>query len=77
MIADSPTTDATTPNHGSVVSAVAKAPDTTPDTNHGADVSAVARDNHGHATPKKPHPSKPDHTGKPDQPGKPDHTGKP
>ena len=36
--------------HGAAVSAVAQAPDTTPDTNHGADVSAVARDNHGQAT---------------------------
>jgi hypothetical protein len=60
--------------HGAAVSAVAQAPDTTPDTNHGADVSAVARDNHGltTATAKKAahlktgtSTKKPAHTGKP------------
>jgi hypothetical protein len=63
-----------TGTHGAAVSAVAQAPDTTPDTNHGADVSAVARDNHGltTATAKKAahlktgtSTKKPAHTGKP------------
>ena len=60
--------------HGALVSAVAQAPDTTPDTNHGADVSAIARDNHGQATAaaqKAAHvktntnSKKPAHAGKP------------
>jgi hypothetical protein len=60
--------------HGAAVSAAAKAEDTTPDTNHGADVSAVARDNHGLATAAE---RKPEGAGKPDGVGKPDGAGKP
>ena len=54
--------------HGAAVSAVATAEDTTPDTNHGADVSAVAKDNHGQATAAE---HKPADVGKPDGIGKP------
>jgi hypothetical protein len=73
-------------SHGAAVSAVATADDPTPDTNFGADVSAVARDNHGQdeAEAHKPadagKPSdvgKPDGAGKPSDPGKPDEPGKP
>ena len=60
--------------HGAAVSAAAKAEDTTPDTNHGADVSAVARDNHGQATAAE---RKPEGAGKPDGVGKPEGAGKP
>jgi len=63
-------------SHGLDVSTVAKAPDTTPDTNHGADVSAVARDNHGQAIAATHRPAgagKPDDAGKPVDPGKPAH----
>ena len=66
--------------HGSAVSTVAKAEETTPDTNHGADVSAVAKDNHGQAiaTTKKPADAgKPAGAGKPADPGKPDEPGRP
>ena len=54
--------------------------DTTPDTNHGADVSAVARDNHGQATAAQHRPAnagKPDGAGKPANAGKPAGAGKP
>jgi hypothetical protein len=57
--------------HGLDVSTVAKADDTTPDTNHGADVSAVARDNAGQAIAKTHRPagaSKPADPGKPADP---------
>jgi len=60
--------------HGAAVSAVATAEDTTPDTNHGADVSAVAKDNHGQATAAE---HKPADVGKPDGVGKPEGAGKP
>jgi len=66
--------------HGAAVSAAAKAEDTTPDTNHGADVSAVAKDNHGQATAAEHKPDgvgKPDGAGKPDEPGVPDDPGAP
>jgi len=69
-----PDTGAPTDTHGAAVSAVAKAPDTTPDTNHGADVSAVARNNHGQATAAQHRPAG---AGKPTDPGKPDNPGKP
>ena len=49
--------------HGAAVSDAAKAEDTTPDTNHGADVSAVAKDNHGAATAAE---HKPADVGKPE-----------
>ena len=55
-------------SHGLAVSTVAKADDTTPDTNHGADVSAVARDNHGQAIASTHRPAG---AGKPAAPGKP------
>ena len=61
--------------HGAAVSAVATAEDTTPDTNHGADVSAVAKDNHGQATAAEHRPAdagKPSDAGKPADAGKPD-----
>src|SRR3954447_5497726 len=60
--------------HGAEVSAAAKAEDTTPDTNHGADVSAVARDNRGQATAAQHRPA---NAGKPANVGKPTHAGKP
>ena len=66
--------------HGAAVSAAAKADDTTPDTNHGADVSAVARDNHGQATAADHKPAdvgKPDGVGKPEGAGQPDAPGAP
>jgi hypothetical protein len=67
-------------SHGAVVSAVAQAEDTTPDTNHGADVSAVARQNHGQteaATHRPADAGKPDGVGKPADAGKPDDPGAP
>jgi hypothetical protein len=67
-------------NHGAAVSAVATADDPTPDTNRGADVSAVARDNHGQAEAAANRPDdagKPDDADKPADPGKPDSAGKP
>jgi len=66
--------------HGAAVSAAAKAEDTTPDSNHGADVSAVARDNHGQATAAERKPDgvgKPDGAGQPEQPGAPEDPGAP
>jgi len=54
--------------HGADVSAVATGTDPTPNTNRGADVSAVAKDNHGHATASQHTPTtagKPTTTGKP------------
>jgi hypothetical protein len=60
--------------HGAAVAAAAQAEDTTPDTNHGEDVSAVARDNHGQATAAE---HKPAYVGKPDGAGKPEGAGKP
>jgi hypothetical protein len=66
--------------HGAAVSAAAKAEDTTPDTNHGADVSAVARDNHGQATAaehKSDGAGKPEGVGKPEGAGQPDEPGAP
>lgn len=59
-------------SHGALVSAVAQAPDTTPDDNHGADVSAVARDNHGQANAAANKAAHVKHTNK-----KPAHAGKP
>jgi hypothetical protein len=66
--------------HGAAVSEAAKADDTTPDTNHGQDVSEVARDNHGQATAAEHKPADagpPDAVGKPDGAGKPDDAGQP
>ena len=60
--ADAPKTG----THGADVSAVAKAPDTTPDTNHGADVSAVAKANHGQTVAADHRPTD---AGKPADPG--------
>ncbi|HET7471973.1 MAG TPA: hypothetical protein VFJ71_02505 [Candidatus Limnocylindrales bacterium] len=74
--ADAPTAD----NHGAAVSAVATGDDPTPDTNRGADVSAVARDNHGQATAADHRPAdggRPDGAGKPDGAGAPADPGKP
>ena len=61
-------------SHGAAVSTVATGEDPTPDTNKGADVSAVARDNHGQTVAGA---HKPDAAGKPADAGKPDDTGKP
>jgi hypothetical protein len=58
-------------SHGSDVSAVATADDPTPDTNTGADVSAVAKDNHGQPTAAEHRPTdvgKPDAARAPDVP---------
>jgi hypothetical protein len=55
--------------HGAAVSAVATAEDTTPDTNHGADVSAVAKANAGQTIAGTHRPSD---AGKPTNPGKPE-----
>jgi hypothetical protein len=66
--------------HGAAVAAVAQAEDTTPETNHGADVSAAAKDNHGQATAAEHVPAgagRPEGAGKPDDPGAPDDTGAP
>jgi len=60
--------------HSAAVSAAAKAEDTTPDTNRGADVSAVARENHGQATADE---HKAESAGRPEGAGKPDGAGKP
>jgi hypothetical protein len=60
--------------HGAAVSGVATAEDVTPDTNHGADVSAVAKDNHGQGTAAEHRPAD---AGKPDGVGKPEGAGKP
>lgn len=68
------TPDAPTGNHGAVVSAVAKAADTTPATNHGADVSAVAMANHGQTVALAHRPAD---AGKPADPGKPQAPAKP
>jgi hypothetical protein len=71
--------------HGVAVSDVARAEDATPDTNHGADVSAVAKD-HGQATASEHKPAdagppagvgKPDGAGQPEAPGIPDDPGAP
>lgn len=61
-------------SHGAAVSAVATAEDPTPDTNRGADVSAVARDNHGQVAVDA---HRPDGAGKPDDVGPPTDPGKP
>jgi hypothetical protein len=66
--------------HGAAVSAAAKAEDTTPDTNHGQDVSEVARDNHGQATAAERKPADagpPEGVGKPEGAGQPDDPGVP
>ena len=60
-------------SHGATVRAAAKSDDPTPETNHGADVSGVARDNHGHAQAAEHQRAG---RGKPDWAGKPDHAGK-
>jgi hypothetical protein len=79
--ADAPADLPDAASHGAAVSAAAQAEDTTPDTNHGADVSVVARDNAGQdavaahkpATAGKPADvGKPDGAGRPEDPGKPD-----
>lgn len=67
-------------SHGAAVSAAARAEDSTPDTNHGADVSVVARDNAGQAAAAAHKPStagKPGGAGKPEDPGKPENPGRP
>jgi hypothetical protein len=80
---DATTQDVAQPDaaqHGAAVSAVAKADDATPDTNHGADVSAAAKDNHGQAiasTHKPANAGPPATHGKPDGAGKPEGAGKP
>ena len=60
-------------SHGATVRAAATSDDPTPETTHGADVSAVARDNHGQAEAAEHTRAG---TGKPDWAGKPDHAGK-
>jgi len=67
-------------SHGAAVSEFATGEDPTPDTNFGADVSAVARDNHGQQTADTHKPAdagKPDGAGQPADPGKPDEPGRP
>ena len=67
-------------SHGVDVSTVATSDDPTPDTNRGADVSAVAKDNHGQATAAEHRPAdvgKPAGVGRPEGAGKPDGAGKP
>jgi hypothetical protein len=73
-------------SHGSDVSTFATGEDPTPDTNFGADVSAVARDNHGQETADTHRPAdagkpavagKPDGAGQPSDPGPPDEPGRP
>jgi hypothetical protein len=61
-------------SHGTDVSVAARAEDPTPDTNRGADVSAVARDNHGQSVAAS---HKPEGVGKPDGVGKPEGAGQP
>jgi hypothetical protein len=61
-------------DHGAAVSAVATADDPTPDTNRGADVSAVAKDNHGQAIAAGHAPTT---NGRPDGAGKPAGAGQP
>ena len=66
--------------HGADVSAAANADDLTPETNRGADVSAVAKDNHGQATAAEHKPADagpPADAGKPDGAGKPEGAGQP
>lgn len=66
--------------HGTAVSTVATSDDPTPDTNRGADVSAVAKDNHGQTVADSHTPEtagKPDGAGKPDEPGIPADPGAP
>ena len=78
--ADAPADLPDAASHGAAVSAAAQAEDTTPDTNHGADVSVVARDNHGQATAAAHKPAtagKPANVGKPDGAGRPENPGKP
>jgi len=60
-------------SHGSAVSAVARGDDATPDTNHGADVSAVANQ-HGQAAVAEHRPA---NAGKPADVGQPAGAGKP
>lgn len=67
-------------SHGAAVAAVATADDTTPDTNHGADVSAVAKQNHGQtiaATHRPADAGRPDTVGAPQGVEAPDGAGKP
>jgi hypothetical protein len=66
-------------SHGSAVSAVATAEDSTADTNHGSDVAAVAKDNVGQATATEHKPAaagKPADIGKPADLGRPDAPGR-
>ena len=66
--------------HGADVSAVATGDDPTPDTNRGADVSAVARDNHGQEIAAEHRPAdagQPADAGAPDGAGKPEGAGQP
>ena len=66
--------------HGQAVSTVATSEDATPDTNKGADVSAVAKDNHGQATAAEHQPADagaPEGVGKPEGAGKPTDPGQP
>lgn len=61
--------------HGAVVSEAAKPVEPPGDSDHGKDVSEVARDNHGAATVEEHKPAdagKPDGAGQPDDPGPPD-----
>ena len=66
--------------HGVDVSTVATGDDPTPDTNRGADVSAVAKDNHGQETAAEHRPADagpPADAGKPAGAGKPGGAGQP
>ena len=78
--ADAPADLPDAATHGAAVSAAAQAEDTTPDTNHGADVSLVARDNAGQDAVSAHKPAtagKPADVGKPDDAGRPENPGKP
>jgi hypothetical protein len=61
-------------SHGAAVVAAAQADDTTPDTNHGADVSAIARQNNGQTIAATHRPAA---AGKPADVGKPAGAGQP
>jgi hypothetical protein len=66
--------------HGGAVSAAATGEDPTPDTNRGADVSAVAKDNHGQEVAAGHRPAdagQPADVGAPDGAGQPEGAGKP
>ena len=78
--ADAPADLPDAASHGAAVSTAARAEDATPQTNHGADVSVVARQNAGQTTATEHRPAtagKPAGAGKPADPGKPANPGRP